>query len=327
MNHDYRIIFMQRPLAEVLASQEEMLRRRGTHDPAVDSSVIKQAFQTHLYDVNTWLNGKSNLEVLRIPYHRVLEEPRLVTEEIAQFLKMPLNLDAMVVLFRYTSNQKAIRIAKDQLKAHLLAVRLYQDQLPVVLASYGRIVRGTGRYLRLAFTPLLIVILPITFLIVQLDRYFGWTPLTPGQSFLVTARAKTVEDLDSLSLQLPEELKTTAPAVHVPADKEVVWRVEAAKNGAYDLKVNAADHAVEKSLLVSPALARVSPERLRAPYWKRMFVSGESALSDGPVQSIAVDYPVRTIAFAGFEWNWIWLFFVLSLVAGFLFKSVLGIEI
>jgi len=49
----------------------------------------------------------------------------------------------MVVLFRYTSNQKAIRIAKDQLKAHLLAVRLYQDQLPVVLASYGRIVRGT----------------------------------------------------------------------------------------------------------------------------------------------------------------------------------------
>jgi len=233
----------------------------------------------------------------------------------------------MVVLFRYTSNQKAIRIAKDQLKAHLLAVRLYQDQLPVVLASYGRMLRGTGRYLRLAFTPLLIVILPITFLIVQLDRYFGWTPLAPGQSFLVTARAKTVEDLDTLALQLPEELKITAPAVHIPADKRVVWRVEAAKNGAYNLKVTAADHAVEKSLLVSPALARVSPERLRAPYWKRMFVSGESTLSDGAVQSIAVDYPVRTIAFAGFEWNWIWLFFVLSLVAGFLFKSVLGIEI
>src|SRR5215467_8226436 len=144
----------------------------------------------------------------------------------------------MVVLFRYTSNQKAIRIAKDQLKAHLLAVRLYQDQLPVVLASYGRILRGTGRYLRLAFTPLLIVIVPLTFLIVQLDRYFGWTPLAPGQSFLVTARANTAENLDTLALQLPEELKTTAPPVHIPADKQVVWRVEAAKNGAYDLKIS-----------------------------------------------------------------------------------------
>lgn len=233
----------------------------------------------------------------------------------------------MVVLFRYTSNQKAIRIAKDQLKAHLLAVRLYQDQLPVVLASYGRILRGTGHYLRLAFTPLLIVIIPLTFLIVQLDRYFGWTPLAPGQSFLVTARAGKAEDLDTLSLQLPDELKTTAPAVRIPADKEVVWRVEAAKDGAYDLKVSAPDHVAEKSLLVSSALARVSPERLQAPYWKRMFVSGESALAGGPVQSIAIDYPVRTIAFAGLEWNWIWLFFVLSLAAGFLFKSILGIEI
>src|SRR5262249_40590516 len=75
----------------------------------------------------------------------------------------------MVIVFRYTSNQKAIARAKDRLKAHLLAVRLYQDQLPVVVRAYGRILRGTGSYLRLAFTPFLIAILPITFLIVQLD--------------------------------------------------------------------------------------------------------------------------------------------------------------
>ena len=36
----------------------------------------------------------------------------------------------MVIVFRYTSDQKAIGRAKDQLKAHLLAVRLFQDQLP-----------------------------------------------------------------------------------------------------------------------------------------------------------------------------------------------------
>ncbi len=38
-------------------------------------------------------------------------------------------------------------------------------------------------------------------------------------------------------------------------------------------------------------------------------------------------YPSRNIRFMGLEWNWIWLFFVLSLVAGFVFKSVLKIEI
>src|SRR5438874_1134369 len=106
----------------------------------------------------------------------------------------------MVVVFRYTSDQKALRVAKDHLKAHLLAVRLFQDQLPVVLSSYGRILISTGRYLRLAFKPLLFVILPLTFLIVQLDRYLGWAPLPSGQAFLVKVRTTNPEALNEASL-------------------------------------------------------------------------------------------------------------------------------
>ncbi|PYV65739.1 MAG: hypothetical protein DMG95_00915, partial [Acidobacteria bacterium] len=79
----------------------------------------------------------------------------------------------MVVVFRYTSDQKAIRVAKDHLKAHLLAVQLFQDQLQVVLISYWRIIRSTGNYLRLAFMPVLYVSIPLIFLMVQVDRYLG----------------------------------------------------------------------------------------------------------------------------------------------------------
>src|SRR5438445_1293127 len=91
----------------------------------------------------------------------------------------------MVVVFRYTSNQKAIRIAKDHLKAHFLAVRLFQDQLQVVLISYWRIVRSTGSYLRLAFMPLLYVSVPLILLMVQVDRYLGLMPLEIGRPFVV----------------------------------------------------------------------------------------------------------------------------------------------
>src|SRR5215470_2664263 len=88
----------------------------------------------------------------------------------------------MVLVFRYTSDQKAIRAAKDRLKGHLLAVRLFQDQIQVVLISYWRIVRSTGTYLRLAFVPLLYVSVPLIFLIVQIDRYLGYAPLPIGQA-------------------------------------------------------------------------------------------------------------------------------------------------
>src|SRR5229473_2796011 len=169
----------------------------------------------------------------------------------------------MVVVFRYTSDQKAIGRAKDRLKAHLLAVRLFQDQLPVVMRAYGKILRGTGSYLRLAFTPFLIAILPITFLIVRLDRYFGWLPLRPAQTFLVQARIEDPAALNEALLQLPPELSSSAPAVHVPKDKEVVWQVFAKSEGNYDIQIATAGQTISKQIVVSPGLARVSPVRLK----------------------------------------------------------------
>lgn len=234
----------------------------------------------------------------------------------------------MVVVFGYTSNQKAIHVAKEHLKAHLLALRLFQDQIPVVIRSYGRIFLATGRYLQLAFKPLLFVILPLTFMVVQLDRYLGLTPMEAGQPFLVKARLSNPEALNDASLQLPSGLTTTAPAVHVPAENEVAWRVVAEKDGDYDVNVQASGQTVAKRVVVASGLARLSPIRLRGKFWERIFVSGEPALpQSSPIQSIEVQYPARSIAFAGVQWNWIWLFLVLSMIAGFLFKSILGIEI
>jgi hypothetical protein len=234
----------------------------------------------------------------------------------------------MVIVFRYTSDQKAIGRAKDRLKAHLLAVRLFQDQLPVVMRAYARILRGTGSYLRLAFTPFLIAILPITFLIVQLDRYFGWMPLRPAQTFLVEARVEDPAALNEASLQLPPELSSSAPAVHAPKENEVVWRVVAEREGQYDIHIAAAGQTVSKQVVVSPGLARISPVRLRGKFWERIFTSGEPALADNSaVQSIAISYPPRVIGFAWLQWNWIVLFFAVSLIAGFIFKSVLGIQV
>ncbi len=191
----------------------------------------------------------------------------------------------MVVVFRYTSDQKAIHVAKDHLKAHLLALRLFQDQIPVVLRSYGRIVLATGRYLRLAFMPLLFVIVPLTFLIVQLDRYLGSIPLSTGQSFLVKARMDNPDSLNEASLQLPDGLATTAPAVHVPAENEVVWRVVAAKTGTTTSTFKSRTRLSRSSLVVGSGLPRLSSTRLRGKFWERIFVSGGARICRRTISS------------------------------------------
>ncbi len=96
MEHEYRVVFMQRPLPEVLKSQDEMLRRRGASESNADTSAIEEAFQRHLIEVNKWLAGKANVQVSRVHYHRVLREPKAVAEGIAAFLQIPLDIEAMV---------------------------------------------------------------------------------------------------------------------------------------------------------------------------------------------------------------------------------------
>jgi hypothetical protein len=94
--HEYRVVFMQRPLPEVLASQDQMLRRRGTYKDGVDPAIITGAFEKHLHEVNAWFENKAHVKVLRVPYHEVLEEPEKIAEQLEQFLDFDLKVDAMV---------------------------------------------------------------------------------------------------------------------------------------------------------------------------------------------------------------------------------------
>lgn len=94
--HEYRIIFMQRPMTEVLASQDEMLRRRGSYKEGTNPAIIAAAFEKHLREVDAWFAGKSYVRVLRVAYHDVLQTAEEVCRTIADFLEGPLNTKAML---------------------------------------------------------------------------------------------------------------------------------------------------------------------------------------------------------------------------------------
>ena len=93
--HDYRVIFMQRPLAEVLASQDQMMRRRGTYKEGADPVAMAAAFERHLRDVYAWLDGKDYVKAIRVPYHDALRQPQETSEWVAEFLEILLNIEDM----------------------------------------------------------------------------------------------------------------------------------------------------------------------------------------------------------------------------------------
>jgi len=94
-DRQYEVIFMERPLPEVLASQEEMLRRRGKSD-SVSQELMSAAFEKHLQDVHAWLLQRPDISVFRLPYKRLLEDPTITAQAIKDFLGVDLNVEAMV---------------------------------------------------------------------------------------------------------------------------------------------------------------------------------------------------------------------------------------
>ncbi|MFZ0735223.1 MAG: sulfotransferase [Candidatus Sulfotelmatobacter sp.] len=92
---EYRVIFMQRPLPEVLASQDQMMRRRGTYKEGANSAVMAAAFEKHLREVYAWLDSTPYVQALRMSYRDVLNNPREVSRQLAEFLGLPLISDAM----------------------------------------------------------------------------------------------------------------------------------------------------------------------------------------------------------------------------------------
>jgi len=93
---DYKLIFMERPLPEVLASQDEMLKRRGTTD-AVDHAMMTSAFKDHLRAVSAWLDHRDDIPLHRVGYRKLIGDPAGNADAIRDFLGLELNLEAMAL--------------------------------------------------------------------------------------------------------------------------------------------------------------------------------------------------------------------------------------
>ena len=94
--HDYRVIFMERDLQEVLASQNKMLVQRAeTPGTPEEDERMRQHYEKHLAKVHRFLSSRPCFSVLRINYRSAIEHPRDEARRISQFLGGGLDVERM----------------------------------------------------------------------------------------------------------------------------------------------------------------------------------------------------------------------------------------
>ena len=95
--YKYKIVFMRREIAEILASQKQMLIRRGENSDG-DDQQMAEMFQEHLKRVRVWLNNQPNMDVHYVDYNTLMGDPDPEIKAVAEFLSLNENLDAMLAV-------------------------------------------------------------------------------------------------------------------------------------------------------------------------------------------------------------------------------------
>ena len=235
----------------------------------------------------------------------------------------------LLIVFKYTSNQQAIGQVRDRIKADLLALKLFKDDLGTTFRAQGRLLVGAMCLLRYSLRPLLVMIVPVLLELAQLGLWYQRRPLATGEEALVTLQLSGEPDEGMPDVQLEPEggAAVTAGPVRIFSKRQVCWQVRAVEPGEHTLVFLAGDERVRKQFIVGNGFVRASAVR---PEWRwtdiLLHPLEPPFRSGSPVSWIAVDYPPRDSFTSGTDW-WLAYFFVASLVFALLFKPFVKVRI
>lgn len=246
------------------------------------------------------------------------------------FLSILFGLVALIV-FKKISNQKAIRAAKDRIMGHLMEIILYKDDVRVVATAQLKVMRYNLAYLGHNSVPMIALVIPFVFVVMNLDPRLRYSPIDPGREAIVTATLRENVSFDGLDIALsaPEGVDVEAGPVRAPKTRTVDWRVRADEAGIYELSLRANDTTETKRLVVGESVKMLAPKREGGNPFLELANPGESLLAgSSPFEKIAVSYARgQTIPIFGIDMHWVLVFLLVSLAFGFAIKGALGVEI
>jgi len=235
----------------------------------------------------------------------------------------------MLMVYRHISNQEKIKQTKDRIKAHFLEVRLFKDDIRVILAAQWKILLNNLKYMSLALKPMLFMLPAIILILIQLEGRYAHRPLHPGETTIIAVHLE--EDPtkgNALEIELPEGLALESPALRISKTREVNWRIRAEKKGRYELKFKLKEEAFLRNLFVADENLPIARQVKKNTIIEQIFQPFERPLDkSGAVRSIEIQYPEADIRFFGWSLNWLVGFFVFSIIFGFAMKGVFKVEI
>jgi len=245
-------------------------------------------------------------------------------------------------VFKHISWQRGIRSTKRRITAHLLEIRIYQDDLGVVARALGKVLRHNVVYLGLNVVPFVPLVLPFALVVAQLVVRYAFEPASiaqvvqaqssaqaiAGDGITVTIRGDAAA-IEGLELLLPDGLVARTPLARVPTSGLAAQEFVATEPGEYTLRFwTAGGVETTKRFVAGGARPRtLQPERARglaAWLWP-----AEESLAGTGLTEISFVYPESELGWLPGRgpFGVILVFVVASMLAGVVALRPLGVHI
>jgi hypothetical protein len=238
----------------------------------------------------------------------------------------------MTIVFRYTSNQQAVKRAADRSRAQALAIKLFGHDPLAVFSSLGQLLHYSGLRLWHSLPPMLVMLVPFVLVMSQLALRYEYEPLAKDKSTIVKLELteKDWPKHQNVVLDPSPEFAVETPALRDATEHAIYWRFRPKEAGGGTLRWRVGNEEIAKRVDVDAGddrLASVSVRRASSGWWDRLLHPAEPALPSGsPVRGIEIEHPTRDTPLLGVNVPW-WLTFVLgSIVAALVVRPLVKVR-
>ena len=248
-----------------------------------------------------------------------------------------------LLVFKQISWQAGIKATKDKIKGHMIAIRLYQDDLRIVFGSVVKILLRNFQYLGLNFGPILPLFVPFVLIAAQLVVRYGFDPLPvhsqaelgtmlPGRCTELEVRMKRGREAEvaSLAIEFPGHLRALSPLARNERDGIAVIEFAAveAGTGQIDLRVGGKPVGGKWVVAGREADRSMQPERVSGFFASWLWPAEPTLPQDSPIDVVRFSYPSRDLGYLpGGPFGVLLTFFLASIVFGIAILKPLNIQI
>jgi hypothetical protein len=244
-----------------------------------------------------------------------------------------------LVAFKHLSFQRRIKAAKDLIKAHMIEIRLYQDDLKIVGRAIGKVLYRNAQYLGLNLVPLVPLALPFGIVAAQLVTRFGFVPapvhastqpLLAGQGTTLSIQLSEAASarVRELELHYPKGLVPVSPLVCAPETGRAFQEFVARAPGCYTIELSLGGEKQTKEYCAGEATPQMQPERGQGFFEALLYPAEPTLPSDSAFKHLSFRYPEREFAWLPDGPEGVLLFFlVVSMLFGLVLMKPLNVQV